>query len=163
MKSQALSIIKGIFNGKSIIKDVGDVVDRFVTTKAEKEEAKRLIQEAIHQHEIKVKEQALEAERLLLEDRKDAREMQRAALEQADLFSKRYLYFLASFIIIGAFTFGIGLMFYDIPAANKRMVEMFADIFLFGSGVTVIQFFFGSSKSSTDKTTIMAKTSQKDT
>jgi hypothetical protein len=152
-----LDTFKTIFSGGSLIKDVGDVVDRFVTTKEEKEEAKRLMEAAIHQHELDLKDKAMEAERLFLQDKQNARSMQMEALRQADNFSKRYVYFLASFVVLGAFSFGMGLMFYEIPEANKRMVEMFADIFLFSGAITVLNFFFGSSKSSSDKTSIIAQ------
>lgn len=152
-----LDTIKTIFSGGSLIKEVGDVVDKFVTTKEEKAEAQRLIEAAIHQHELALKDKAMEAEKMILQDKQDARAMQVEALRQADLFSKRYLYFLASFLVLSAFVFGVGLMFYEVPEENRRMVEMFADIFLFSGAVTVVNFFFGSSKSSTDKTSIIAE------
>jgi hypothetical protein len=88
-------------------------------------------------------------------DRDSARKMQMAALDQDDRFSKRFVYYLAIFIIVSATAFGIMLFFIDVPEANKRLVEMFADIYLFAGAVMVIQFFFGSSKSSKDKTEIM--------
>ena len=152
-----IDTLKTIFSGGSLIKDVGDVVDKFVTTKEEKAEAQRLIEAAIHQHELDLKDKAMEAEKMILQDKQNARAMQVEALRQADLFSKRYLYFLASFLVLSAFVFGIGLMFYEVPDKNRRMVEMFADIFLFSGAVTVVNFFFGSSKGSDDKTSIIAE------
>jgi hypothetical protein len=89
--------------------------------------------------------------RIVVEDRNKAREMQIAALNQNDLFSKRYVYYLASFIVFSATAFGIGLFFWTVPEENKRLVEMFSDIYLFGGALVVINFFFGSSKSSHDK------------
>lgn len=92
--------------------------------------------------------------KLLLDDTKDARDLQKVALRQEDRFSKRFVYYLAIIIISAAILFGAALMFLEeIPEGNKRLVEMFADIFLFSGGLVVIQFFFGSSKGSRDKDT----------
>lgn len=85
------------------------------------------------------------------QDRDSARSMQKEALKQSDTFAKRYVYYLASFIVISAFFFGVALLFVEIPKENKRLVEMFADVFLFGGAITVIQFFFSGSFS-TDRT-----------
>lgn len=79
------------------------------------------------------------------EDKQSARNMQIEALKQDDKFSKRFIYFLASFVIMSATGFAFGLFFYDIPETNKRMIEMFADVYLFAGAIMVLQFFFGSS------------------
>tara|TARA_R110000868_G_scaffold210589_1_gene460670 strand:- start:349 stop:837 length:489 start_codon:yes stop_codon:yes gene_type:complete len=155
-----LDTLKTVFSGGSLIKEVGDVVDKFVTTGEEKLEATRLLEAAIHKHELDLKDKAMEAERLFLQDKQNARSMQMEALRQADNFSKRYVYFLASFVVLGAFSFGMGLMFYEIPPENKRMIEMFADIFLFSGALTVLNFFFGSSKGSAEKTSIIANSNK---
>lgn len=97
----------------------------------------------------------LEELKAILDDKKSARDMQIAALGQEDKFSKRFVYYLAVIIISAAILFGASLMFIEeIPEGNKRLVEMFADIFLFSGGLVVIQFFFGSSKGSQDKDTV---------
>ena len=93
--------------------------------------------------------------KMILDDKKSARDMQIAALNQEDKFSKRFVYYLAIIIISAAILFGTSLMFIEeIPEGNKRLIEMFADIFLFSGGLVVIQFFFGSSKGSRDKDTL---------
>lgn len=105
----------------------------------------------INRHFEEMSSQALELEKAYLADVQSARTMQIAALNQSDIFSKRYLYYLATGIIGAAIAFGVGLMFVQIPKENQRLVEMFADVFLFAGAMIVIQFFFGSSKSSHDK------------
>lgn len=113
-------------------------------------------------------EETTEFNKLLLEyeqtERKDfladvanARNMQLEALKQDDVFSKRYIYYLASFIVATAVGFGGMLFFVQFPEENRRMIEMFADLFLFAGAVTVINYFFGSSKGSADKTKILGK------
>lgn len=52
----------GAFIGKGFLKDVGDVVDRFVTTKDEKEEMKRMMAELVHRQEMELQKFSLEAE-----------------------------------------------------------------------------------------------------
>ena len=109
---------------------------------------KNEIEQALKQFE-------LEAQAMILEDRKSAREMQIAALAQGDKFSKRFTYYLATGVIAAAIGAGAVLMFADIPLENKRLVEMFFDIFLFAGAITVIQFFFGSSSGSANKQKVL--------
>ena len=93
----------------------------------------------------------LEEYKLDLEDRQDARAMNIETSKSDDALISRFPYILSAFIIISAVLFGVMLFFVDVPEQNKRLVEMFADVFLFGGAITVIQFFFGSSKGSKDK------------
>jgi hypothetical protein len=97
------------------------------------------------------KEEALKLIEMELADRQNARNMQIEALGQSDNFSKRYLYYLSSFIVVSATLFGVLLFFIDVPEENKRLVEMFADIYLFAGAMAVINFFFGSSIGSKEK------------
>jgi hypothetical protein len=90
-----------------------------------------------------------------LADVANARQMQIEALKQDDLFSKRYTYYLASFIVIFAFGIGVMLFFVEFPESNRRMIEMLFDLLIFSGALTVIQFFFGSSKGSADKTKML--------
>ncbi len=84
-------------------------------------------------------------------DRTNARSMQVQALTQDDAFSKRFLYIIAAFMLLMSAAFGVMLFYVEIPTENRRMVEMFADIFLFSGAVMVLQFFFGGSYKSGKK------------
>lgn len=97
------------------------------------------------------KQEALKLVELELADRENARALQMAALDQEDLFSKRFVYYLSSFIVVAATAFGILLFWVKVPEANKRMIEMFCDIYLFAGAMAVINFFFGSSLGSKQK------------
>lgn len=90
-----------------------------------------------------------------LEDTANARAMQTAALQQDDIFSKRYTYYLSAFIMVSAVSFGTMLFFVEFPETNRRLIEMLFDLFLFSGAITVINFFFGSSKGSADKTKML--------
>ncbi|HEY3403891.1 MAG TPA: hypothetical protein VGK59_10920 [Ohtaekwangia sp.] len=98
-----------------------------------------------------------ETEILLMElqDRQNARAMQVAALQQDDKFSKRFLYVLSAFVILTATVFGVMLFLVEFPESNRRLVEMYSDVYLFAGALMVLQFFYGSSKSSHDKTKML--------
>lgn len=85
-----------------------------------------------------------------LENTKDARNMQIEALRQDDIFSKRFVYYLASFwsfvsalyIFLATFT----------TIVNERISDTILGFLLGTIIATIINFFFGSSQSSKNKT-----------
>ena len=86
----------------------------------------------------------------ILNDISSARELQKTALNQSDKFSKRFIYYFASAVVIIAFAYIFLTSFYEIPEINKRFVDI-----LTGGVITIVStivnFFFGSSKGSRDK------------
>ena len=85
----------------------------------------------------------------------DARDLQKEALKQDDLLSKRFVYFLAAFwsifsaVYIGFITFG------TIPQANVRFADTILG-FLLGTLLgMILNFFFGSSSGSSKKNTML--------
>ena len=52
----------GSFLGQGFIKEIGDVVDKFVTTGQEKEEMKRLMTELVYKQELELQKFSLEVE-----------------------------------------------------------------------------------------------------
>lgn len=88
---------------------------------------------------------------MYLQDKANAREMQKAALKQEDKFSKRFLYYLASAWSIFSMVYITAISFMTIPETSVRFVDTITG-FLLGTIVSgIIQFFFGSSKGSKDK------------
>jgi hypothetical protein len=92
-----------------------------------------------------------ELEKAYLADVQNARNLQAAALAQYDVFSKRFIYYLAIFwsmcgaIYIGFITFG------TIPQDNIRFADTILG-FLLGTIISqILQFFYGSSRSSQNK------------
>lgn len=85
----------------------------------------------------------------------DARAMQNAALGQSDVFSKRFVYYFASFwsicaaVYIGFITFG------TIPAGNVRFADTILGFILGTVIATILNYFFGSSSGSAKKTEIL--------
>ena len=92
------------------------------------------------------KEDALEVIRLDLEDVKSARDMQKAALQQKDMFSKRFVYYLSVFwSVIGAAYFFMATF---VPVTNDKNSDIILG-FLLGSVVGVMMnFFYGDSHKS---------------
>ena len=101
------------------------------------------------------KRAAQEHERELLAmaygDTANARSMQVAALQQEDLFSKRFIYIFATFWSLFAAGYIAFITFGHIPEDNQRFADTILG-FLLGTVVaTILQFFFGSSMGSKRK------------
>ncbi len=106
---------------------------------------------------LKYLEQDLEAMRLELEDRKDARAMQVAALQQDDIFSKRFTYYFITAWSLFSMTYMICTTFMNIPEANMRMADTFQG-FLLGTAVSgMFAFLLGSTNRSRQKDDTIAK------
>ncbi len=75
----------------------------------------------------------------------NARGMQTEALKQDDIFSKRYIYYLASFWSLVSVLYIVAITFYEIPKENIRFADTILG-FLLGTVIaTIIGYFFGSS------------------
>lgn len=94
-------------------------------------------------------------------DRADARKMQAVALAQDDIFSKRFVPYLAVAMLTFTGFYILWITFGTIPAANVRFADTILG-FLLGTVVsTIVYFFFGTSRSSQSKdVTIQALTKQ---
>lgn len=93
---------------------------------------------------------ALSLLQLDLEDRKSAREMQIAALQQEDVFTKRFNAYLTIGIFSGFFIIFVLLFFVNIPEGNGEIIYMAFGTFV-GIVGTVAAFHYGSSVGSKDK------------
>lgn len=82
----------------------------------------------------------------------DARDLQKTALQQADIFSKRFVYYLASFWSICSAAYIYFITFGTIPQDNTRFADTILG-FLLGTVISLIlNYWFGSSNSSNTKT-----------
>jgi hypothetical protein len=107
--------------------------------------------------EKKLRELDLEYAKMHMENVKDARAMQTAALAQSDVFSKRFVYYFAAFWSVASCLYIGFITFANIPMANIRFADTILG-FLLGTVVaTILNFFYGTSKSSQDKTDKMAE------
>jgi hypothetical protein len=137
---------KGLFQGK--VKEVLDSafngLDGIVTSKEELAKIRLQAEQEINRHVEAMEASALKEMEIHNAERKSARELQVAALGQTDIFSKRFIYYLAAFIVLSSTAFGAMLFFVTVPEENKRLVEMFSDVYLFGGAMLVLSYFFGA-------------------
>lgn len=101
--------------------------------------------------------QDLEAMKLEVEDRKDARSMQVAALGQEDLFSKRFVYYFISAWSLFSMAFILITTLCEIPEANVRIVDT-TQGFLLGTAIaSMFAFLLGSTLKSREKDSTIAR------
>ena len=156
-------VLTKIFSGgaEKIVGALGDAFDKNFTNKEERLEWQAKMQEIVTKNIQEMERLSNEKFKLEVEDRDSARKLQIAALGQNDNFSKRFIYYIAAFVLVSASGFGFGLFFWVPQEENKRMIEMFADVYLFAGAMVVLNFFFGSSKGSHDKDDVIKKSLEK--
>ena len=145
----------------SIIKSVAEIADEYIQTPAEKEAFKAEITKEVNRHAEEVAKAAQNEAEAYLKDIDSARQMQIAALGQADTFSKRFIYYLASAVIILVFAFDFCLFGIKYPPENRDMINFLSGILNSTALVMVLSFFFGSSMGSKNKGEQMEKNSSK--
>lgn len=136
--------LKDLFSSGTavLVEKIGDALDKNITSKEEKETLKKEIVKTIQDYE-------LELQKLEVEDRGSARDMQKAALAQADNKSKRFIYNFAWFWSISSISYFTATTFFAVK--NERVADTILG-FLLGTAVAaIINFFFGSSSGSSDK------------
>ena len=87
----------------------------------------------------------------------DARDMQKVALQQSDPFAKRYVYYLATFWSLFTAVYIGMITFVGIPEDSVRFADTILGFLLGTIVATIINFFFGSSQSSKEKTQELSK------
>lgn len=105
----------------------------------------------------KLRELDLEYAKLDNENFSSARLMQVAALQQEDVFSKHFVYYLATFWSVCAASYVAFITFATIPDNNVRFADTILGFILGTVIASIMNFFFGSSKSSRDKTEMLIK------
>lgn len=105
----------------------------------------------------KMRELDLEYAKMDKEDRDSARQMQIAALQQDDKFAKHFIYWYAWFWSVGTTIYFFCVTFIPMPQGGRDFANIILG-FLLGTAVaTIISFFYGSSKSSKDKTDALVR------
>jgi len=103
-------------------------------------------------NEQQIREHAFAVMDAELKDVQSSRQMQVAALGQDDMFSKRFVYYFASFLAIVACIYIGVITFATIPAENVRFADTCLGFVLGSLLAPVIGFFFGTSVGSRNKT-----------
>ena len=81
----------------------------------------------------------------------DARDMQKIALQQSDVFSKRFTMYLTAFWSVCAATYVGFITFSVIPESNVRFADTILGFILGTVIATMLNFWFGSSIGSKEK------------
>jgi hypothetical protein len=110
--------------------------------------------QAMQENEIKLLQ-------MVYGDKANARAMQVAALDQDDKFSKRFVYYFATFWSLTAALYIAFITFGDIPEENVRFADTILGFILGTIIATIVQFFFGSSLTSKDKDSALKSLGEK--
>lgn len=104
----------------------------------------------------KMREVELEYTKQANADRASARVMQGVALQQDDLFSKRFIYYFASFWSLFSASYFMLVTFVEMPMGSRDFANIILG-FLLGTALTsIFMFFYGSSKTSKEKDEVNA-------
>ena len=131
--------LAGNITGVSLLNKLGHAIDKSDTITPEQ------------------KETALELIKLDYADLADARDLQKVALQQDDLFSKRFIYYLTIAVFSFSALIVIMLFFVEMPEKNRDVINFILGVVV-GTGLTgIFQYFFGSSAGSKDKSKELEK------
>lgn len=112
---------------------------------------------ALKEYELKEYDLYLQELKMGYEDTANARDMLKAALAQDDKFSKRFTYYLAAGSLVLGFTYIFLITFTSIPQENQRFADTILGVVITMVISTIYNFFFGSSKGSWEKNSMLSK------
>ena len=104
---------------------------------------------------LKQREQDISEIQIYLRDTDSARKMQGDALNQTDVFAKRFIYYYASALSLLTILYIFLVTFIDLPAGNRRLADTILGFLLGQVLATVIQFFFGTNAGSLAKNKLL--------
>lgn len=123
-----------------VIESVGNAADSLLTSDDERNKA-----------ELESKRIDGDIDKAYLADRDSARKMQVAALQQEDVFSKRFVYYFSIAWSLFAMAFMAVVTLVDIPEKNASTVSTILG-FLLGTAVSsIFSFFLGTTQASKRK------------
>lgn len=90
-----------------------------------------------------------------VKDRKSARELQSESIKSDDKFTRRWLHWFATLSISIGFVYVFLITFIPIPENNQRFADTILGVVISLIFSGIYNFFFGSSKGSSDKTELL--------
>lgn len=160
--SQGLSLIGNavLAKGKSWVEEKAGVkLDEPLSS----EDIAKLKQfEMEHQEELlklrlEDKKLGLQELQAYMADTADARGMQKEAIKSDDPFVRRFIYYYAIFWSVASAAYIGFITFGHIPETNVRFADTILGFILGTLVATIVQFFYGSSKGSQEKTQALVK------
>lgn len=136
-----------------LVGTLGNVADKFITTGQEKKEFQAELQKAANDFFIQKEQLILNAFEAEVKDRDSARARE-AAIAATGKFD--FMMYLTGLVGLGAFCFMIyALAYLDIPADNKELFIHAIGI-IEGVVISIFAYYFGTSKSSSEKTKLLS-------
>lgn len=136
---------------------VKSIIDESKFSEEEKAEIQAKMNEAIRVHITEMTKIAATETEMYLKDVDSARQLQIEALKNQDLFSKRFIYYLTTGVILLTFAFDFSLLYTNYPERNHDLINMVVGILNSACLASIINFFYGSTKGSEKKTEAMEK------
>lgn len=155
--------LKNIFTGgaSELISKVGGIVDNLTLSKEEKEKFNAALLSETNRHMEAVAELAQAEIDLYLKNTESARQLQIAALNQQDKFAKRFIYYLTSGLCFVTLAFDFAFFFVSYPERNHDTITMIAGTLNGGCLISIMNFYFGSTKGSEKKTDALERMAAK--
>lgn len=148
---------------KSIIgvasESISGVLDKFIESPEKKTAASLELQRILNEHEEKLVQLQHDREELIVRDTESARAMQIAALQQSDVFSKRFTAVFGAIYTACCFAFFFLLFYKPVPAENKDLINTITGALIISGALAINKFFFGTSKGNEDKNTVITNLS----
>jgi len=134
-------------NGAEVAGKISDIAQLYTNTDSPGEALAAIERNKELAHELKMAfmQQSKDLEELAYKNTQSARTMQQVALQQDDIFSKRFVYYFAGFWSLFAVIYITCITFMTIPEASTRFADTILGFILGTVIATVINFFFGSS------------------
>lgn len=147
-----MGILSGIFSGgiKGLADGASDLIGKFVEDPTKKAELTQQLAQLQSDQLTKMAELSEQQYEAGLKDNDSARQMQIAALKQDSWFAKNQIHILSIVITLGFFGLLTYMVKFDVPPANKDMLNIMLGS-LGAAWLQVVSFYFGSSKSSQAK------------
>jgi hypothetical protein len=147
-----MDTVKGLASGIFGKDGISGLIDNITTNKEEKGEIQAKLETIKNSFETKVTELILEREKIHLADIADARSTYARVQEseKSSWMAKNIMPILTMVVTVGFFGMLGYMLKYEVPESNERIM----DILLGSLGtawITMVSFYFGSSKGSEDK------------
>ncbi len=151
-------VIKNAFSGATggFLQGASDIIGKIVKDPNEMAQVNEQLKALADKHQETMAQLAEEQYEAQLKDTDSARQMEIAALKQESWFAKNQIHLLAISVTAGFFGLLTYMVKFDVPAANKDILNIMLGS-LGTAWVSIVGFYFGSSKGSDDKNKIIDK------
>lgn len=112
---------------------VGAILDKFFPDKTDK-----------LKFELELRQNLFKELELVYKDLDSARDMQKEALRQDNVFSKNFVYILSAVVMFNTLVAGFMAFLIEFPIENKDLVTQYYNFSFMIGGAQMMRFFFGT-------------------